>query len=249
MPGSAAVAVLRQLRSADGPVVSSALAQTARGVDPTLATSSWDGHGGFAAWLKGSVPEAGYSLRPPGYGWDLRRFTEADLPVGDPVEPKSSKRQVAPPAGKAAELTPLQRKVANATDIPPLLTKQYETLLKALAKDVNANPFDRAETSKRVLDSCQKAGGAVKRTSINYVIQGLLYSAGLKLERPVTAKQLAVGWAGSVEGLCRGARMELSDASVAEVRAWVGGGLIKPVAPRGSAPSAMGSTGDNKGST
>ncbi len=235
-PSQAAKAVLDLLRSADGPLMGSALAHTAKSVDPTLPTSAWGGHGGFAAWLTDSVPEAGWSSRPsPGYGWDGRRFTKADLPVGDPVQPAPTKGQVTPHIGDPVELTPLQQQVAGVTDIPPLLTNQYATLLKALAKDVNAHTFHRAETSKRVRDSCQEEGVAVGRASINSVIQGLLYSAGLKLERSVTARQLAVGWAGSVEGLCRGARMELSEASVAEVRAWVGGGLIKPaVARRGT---------------
>lgn len=237
-PPTAAKAVLHLLRSAGGPVMGATLAHAAKSVDPALPTSAWDGHGGFAAWLSASVPDVGWSSRPsPGYGWDQRRFTKADLPVGDPAEPP--RRQVALPAEDPVELTPLQRQVAGVTDIPALSTKQYATLLKTLAKDVNANTFHRAETSKRVRDGCQEAGVAVGRASINSVIQGLLYSAGLKLERPVTAKQLAMGWAGCVEGLCRGARMELSDDSVAEVRAWVGGGLIKPVAPRGSAPADL----------
>lgn len=247
-PIRAAKAVLHLLRSADGPVMGSSLAHAAKSADPTLPTSAWDGHGGFAAWLMASVPEVGWSPRPsPGYGWDGRRFTKADLPVGESVQP--APRQVAPPAGDPVELTPLQQQIAGVTDIPPLLTQQYATLLKALAKDVNANTFHRAETSKRVRDSCQEGGVAIGRASISSVIQGLLYSAGLKLERPVTARQLAVGWAGSVEGLCRGARMELSADSVAEVRAWVGGGLIKPAVARRSAPSAKGSTRENKAST
>ncbi|MEO6143996.1 MAG: NYN domain-containing protein [Dermatophilaceae bacterium] len=245
-PIPAAKAVLALLRSADGPVMGSSLAHTAKTADPTLPTSAWDGHGGFAAWLIASVADVGWSSRPsPGYGWDGRRFTKADLPVGDPVQP-APLSDVAPPAGDPVELTPLQQQVAGVTDIPPLNTEQYATLLKALAKDVNANTFHRAETSKRVRDSCQAAGVAIGRASISSVIQGLLYSAGIKLERPVTAKQLAVGWAGSVEGLCRGARMELSHESLAEVRAWVGGGLIKPAVSRGPAPSAKSSSRDTE---
>jgi NYN domain len=212
---ASAKAVLRLLRSAGGPVVSASLAQAALSVDPTLPTSAWDGHGTFAAWLAASVPEAGYSSRPsPGYGWDRSRFTEADLPAGTPLE-----------------LTPLQRQVVGVTDIPSLSAAQYGMLLDSLAKDVNANPFHRTETSKRVRDTCQEAGVAVGRASINYVIQGLLYS-GLKLQPPVNAQQLAEAWASNVEGLCRGARMEIGEDGLSEVRAWVGGGLITPSKPR-----------------
>jgi uncharacterized LabA/DUF88 family protein len=211
-PTGASGAVLRLLRSAPGPVVSASLAHAALRVDSTLPMSAWDGQGSFAAWLVASVPEAGYSSRPsPGYGWDRSRFTEADLP-----------------AGEALELTPLQGQVAGVTDIPSLSTEQYGMLLDSLAKDVNAHPFHRTETSKRVRDACQEAGVAVGRASINYVIQGLLY-AGLKLQPPLSAEQLAEGWASNVEGLCRGARMEISENGLAEVREWVGGGLITPV--------------------
>ena len=205
----AAAAVRRLLQSAAGPVVGATLAQTALQVDPNLPASGWNRHGGFAAWLMANVPEVGWSSRPaPGYGWDLRRFTEADLPAGDLVE-----------------LTALQRQVAAVTDIPSLSTEQYAMLLNALAKDVNANAFYRTETSKRVRDICQEAGVAVGRGSINYVIQGLLYS-GQTLQPPANVTELAEAWAGNVEGLCRGARMEVGVDGLAEVRAWVGGGLV-----------------------
>jgi len=248
VPATAAKAVLDLLRSADGPVMGASLAHTAKSVDPTLPATSWDRHGGFGAWLIASVPEVGWSSRPsPGYGWDRRRFTTADLPAEDPAEDTSKRRAALPERDPIGDLTPLQRQVAGVTGIPLLLTKQYATLLKALAKDANANTFHRAETSKRVRDICQEAGVAVGRASINSVIQGLLYSAGLKLEHPVTAKQLAEGWAGCVEGLCRGARMELSDDGLAEVRSWVGGGLAKPVSSHGSASGKRGSDAVGRG--
>ena len=101
-------------------------------------------------------------------------------------------------------------------------------LLDRLAKDVNAHPFHRTETSKRVRDACQEGGVAVGRASINYVIQGLLY-AGLKLQPPLDVQQLAKGWADNVVGLCRGARMEIGEDGLAEVRSWVGGGVTTPV--------------------
>jgi hypothetical protein len=140
--------------------------------------------------------------------WDRERFTEADLPARENVD-----------------LTALQLQVVTVTDTPPLTTEQYATLLTALVDDVNARPFHRTETSKRVRDACHEAGVDVGRSSINFVIQGLLY-AGAGLRPPVTADYLAREWAGNVEGLCRGARMEFDAAGLAEIRAWAGGGLI-----------------------
>ena len=112
------------------------------------------------------------------------------------------------------------------TDIPNLPTERYRVLLTALARDVNAVPFDRPETARRVRDACQAAGAPIGRASVNTVISGVLYS-GLDLTAKATAKNVAERWADNVVGLCRGARMELGPQDVAAIRAWVGGGLLK----------------------
>ena len=112
------------------------------------------------------------------------------------------------------------------TDIPNLPTERYRILLTALAEDVNANPFDRPETARRVRDACQAAGAAIGRGSVNTVIAGVLY-AGLDLTARPTARQVAETWADNVIGLCRGARMELTAQDVAAIGAWVGGGLLR----------------------
>ena len=203
-------AVLRLVRSADRPLTGSEVGQAAHKSDPALATSGWEGAGAFFPWLANAVQELGAASRPaPGFVWDPKRFSEADLP-----------------SANAVALPPLQRQVVDVTDIPNLPVERYRILLTSLAKDVTSVPFVRAETSKRVRDACQAAGAKIGRASVNTVINGVLY-AGLDLTTKPTAKKVAEIWADNVVGLCRGARMELNPQDVAAIRAWVGGGLLK----------------------
>jgi hypothetical protein len=203
-------AVLRLVRSADRPLPGSVVAQAALKSDPTLSTSGWEGAGAFFPWLAQAVQELGVASRPaPGFVWDPKRFSEADLQ-----------------GAGAVDLPPLQRQVVDVTDIPNLPAERYRILLTTLADDVTAVPFDRPETSRRVRDACQAAGEPIGRASVNTVIAGVLY-AGLDLAAKPTALKVAETWADNVVGLCRGARMELGPQDVAAIRAWVGGGLLK----------------------
>ncbi|HEY0188406.1 MAG TPA: NYN domain-containing protein [Cellulomonas sp.] len=203
-------AVLQRVRSADRPVPSGPVAQAAQKADPTLPSTRWSGTGGLFAWLASAVPELGASSKPsPGYVWDPKRFGEADLP------------------GAVADTDPtaLQRQVVAVTDTPGLSQSNYRVLLTTLADDVRATAFERTATSRRVRDACQEAGAAVGRSTVNFVISGVLYT-GLELDSSVTAAQVAGAWADNVVGLCRGARMELTDGDVTAIRSWVGGGLL-----------------------
>ncbi|MDO8106856.1 NYN domain-containing protein [Isoptericola sp. b441] len=205
-PSPARRAVLRQVRTADRPLTGGAVAQAAQKADPALSGSDWGGAGGFFDWLAAVVPELGTATKPsPGWVWDPKRFSEADLPGADGVD-----------------LPPLQRQVVEVTDIPNLPTERYGVLLRELAKDVRSRPFERAETARRVRDACQAAGEAIGRASVNAVIAGVLYS-GLDLSTKPTVAQLAQTWTDYVVGLCRGARMELSPQDESAIRAWVGG--------------------------
>ena len=199
-------AVVRLVRAEDRPVVGGVVAQAALTADPGLR-SDWAGAGSFTSWLARDVPELASASN---FVWDPQRFSDADLPVAGSVD-----------------LPPLQRQVVAVTDIPNLPTERYRVLLEALAADVAAHPFDRPETARRVRDACQAAGEPIGRGSVNTVIAGVLF-AGLALDARASARVIATTWADNVVGLCRGARMELSKADVAAIRAWVGGGLAKP---------------------
>jgi len=201
-------AVRRAVRTADAPLPLGAAAQVAQTADPSLAASQWAGTGGFTAWLSRALPDLDVSTRPPGHVWDPQRFGEADLP------------------GAVADTAPneLQRQVIAVTDTPGLSQAQYRVLLQTLASDVAAHPFDRVATSRRVHEACQQSGAKVGRSTVNFVISGVLYT-GLSLDTEPTPEQVARAWADNVIGLCRGARMELTNGDAAAIRAWVGGGL------------------------
>lgn len=199
-------AVLRFVRAADRPAGGSTVAQAAMTADPSLR-SDWAGAGSFSAWLARDVPEVATASN---FVWDPKRFSEADLPVAGSVD-----------------LPPLQRQVVAVTDVPNLPAERYRVLLETLAAEIKAHAFDRAETTRRVRDACQAAGEPIGRGSVNTVVTGLLL-AGLEPDKHPAAKVIASTWADNVVGLCRGARMDLSAADVAAIRAWVGGGLAKP---------------------
>jgi hypothetical protein len=202
-------AVLQRVRTADRPVPLGAVAQLAQKTEPSLPETRWAGAGGFLPWLAKVVPEVGVSSRPPGYVWDPKRFGEADLP------------------GEVTDMAPsaLQRQVVAVTDTPGLSQTTYRVLLTALAADLAAHPFDRAETSRRVRDVCQKSGAKIGRSTVNFVIGGIIF-AGLELTPTTGAGDLALAWTENVVGLCRGARMQLSPGDVAAIGSWVGGGLL-----------------------
>lgn len=198
-------AVLRLVRAADRPVGGSTAAQAALTADPALR-SDWAGAGSFSSWLARDVPEV---VNASNFVWDPKRFSEADLPVAGSVD-----------------LPPLQRQVVAVTDVPNLPSERYRVLLEVLAAEIEAHTFDRVETTRRVRDACQAAGEPIGRGSVNTVVTGLLL-AGLEPEKHPPVKAIATMWADNVVGLCRGARMDLSQADVAAIRAWVGGGLAK----------------------
>ncbi|MBO3084644.1 NYN domain-containing protein [Cellulomonas fengjieae] len=203
-------AVLQRVQTADRPVPLGAIAQLAQKTEPALPESRWAGTGGFLPWLAKVVPEVGVSSRPPGFVWDPKRFGEADLP------------------GAVSDTAPsaLQRQVVAVTDTPGLSQANYRVLLTALAADLKTHPFDRAETSRRVRDACQKAGAKIGRSTVNFVIGGIIFT-GLDLKSTTKAGDLALAWAENVVGLCRGARMQLSTGDVAAITTWVGGGLLE----------------------
>jgi hypothetical protein len=196
--GEAVAAVLEFVRKASGPVSGSAVAQAAQHADPDLPKTRWDGAGGFAEWLTTRAPELGYARTRVAYAWD--------------------------PARWGVEDTPLPRQVQQITDTPGLSRAQYAGLMTAIAEDVGTNPFSIAGTGKRVRDACQAAGLAVGRGSVNFVLKGLLYS-GFTFEGGPDVHVIAEHWADNVVGLCRGARMELTEGDENVIRDWVSGGL------------------------
>ena len=204
-------AVLRLLQTADRPVPLSQAAQVAQQAAPDLPGSRWESAGTFSAWLARELPTLHTTKDlPGGYVWDPGRFDEADLPGA--VSPK--------------DVSEVQRRVIEITDVPGLTQATYRVLLDTLADDVAAHPFDPTDTARRVYDACQKAGAKVGQATVRQVIAGILYAGTRLADGRPDARALAEAWASNVVGLCRGARMPLSKADERAIRAWVGGGLL-----------------------
>ncbi|SFR68498.1 NYN domain-containing protein [Agromyces sp. CF514] len=221
-------AVLAHLRSAKGPVELATLAHRARLADPTL-TRDWGESGSFRSWLAASGAAIGIHSGAGGWAWDAERFREEDLPFAQDAprpEPVIVPTEVG--ASIVGDLTPLQHQVTQVTDIPRLTEDAYRRVLTALHADLAEHPLVLNDTSKRVRDACASAGTPVGRGSISFVIRGLQYS-DLGVSRQPTLREVASGWTRNVESLCRGARIELDDRDLAELRAWVSGGLLEDV--------------------
>ena len=210
--GAAAGAVTQLVTTSDHPVRLAVAAQVAQQAEPDLRSTHWAGEGSFTNWLRTYLPALPLDTRAPGHLWDPARFSEADLPHSMAN-------------GDRTDFSELQLQVAGTTEIPLVDQTTYRQLIDRLAFDLATAPFSRTETSKRVRDDCVEHGVRVGRAAVNFVINGLLLS-GTDLDDSPSAEVLAQVWTDNVIGLCRGARIELSESDVAAITAWVSGGLV-----------------------
>ena len=199
-------ALQRTLARADRPIVSAAAAQAALSVRPDLKSTDWWGAGSFRAFLALYVPTVTYVGSPgPGYVFDPSRHNSNDIPGPD-----------------RPQLNRLRAQVAAATGAPLLTADQYATLFDILAAELSSSPFDRTETSKRVRDGTDLAGKSVGRSTVNFVLQGLVYSK-VKLTAGVSARELAEGYFANLLVLCANAGMTLQAAEEKDLHAWIVG--------------------------
>jgi hypothetical protein len=217
-------ALQRTLAKADRPIVSAAAAQAALSVRPDLKSTDWWGAGSFRAFLALYVPNVTYVGSPgPGYVFDPKRHSVNDIP--GPDRPR---------------LNPLREQVVAASGAPLLTADQYATLFDALAAELSTSPFDRTETSKRVRDRTDIAGKSVGRSSVNFVLQGLVYSR-VKLAAGVSARDLAEGYLANLLILCANAGMTLQSAEKKDLNEWI----VGSARPDGQAPQISQSTWAN----
>ena len=227
-PEPVVAATARQLRRAQGRAPARAhgrppgaarhrRAAARRRPSPPCRRRSWAGAGGFLPWLRARSSPRSASRR-------VRRAT-CGTRSGSARPTCRAPSRTRPPSA-------LQNQVVAVTDTPGLSQSTYRVLLTALAADLAAHPFDRAETSRRVRDACQKAGAEIGRSTVNFVISRHHLTPGCASRRRSPPRDLATAWADNVVGLCRGARMEMSTGDVAAIRAWVGGGLLAGLTQR-----------------
>jgi uncharacterized LabA/DUF88 family protein len=201
-------AVRAAVATADGPLVSAAAAQAALKVRPNLKQTDWWGAGSFRAFLALYLEDLAYEGNPsPGYVYDPRRHSRADLP--GPERP---------------ELGTFVQQVCMITGAPAMTSERYASLFSALADDLAAAPYERNETPKRVRDRTDVSGTSVARGSVSFVAQGLIFS-GQKLDSDPSARELAGSYLAYVKNLCANARMTLSTADEETLEAWILGSI------------------------
>ena len=223
--GAAAKEVTSLVRSSAGPITGAVAAHRALTAEPSLKTD-WGGHGKFGAWIAQLGNGIEYSpTPPPGWVWDARRFSEADLPQ------------------EAEARSAVEEHVTRVTDVPALSRAQFRQVFVSMETVLRQHPPNRNELTRAVRDHCVAAGHAVSRAAVNFVIQGLTYANALTEE--ATAVSLAEAWTRNVEELCRLALLEFDESEVAELRHWASGGLLKQGAkPKRTKPEATASAED-----
>jgi uncharacterized LabA/DUF88 family protein len=202
------MAIRAAVASADRPLVSAAAAQAALKVRPNLKQTDWWGAGSFRAFLALYLEDLAYEGIPsPGYVYDPRRHSRTDLP--GPERP---------------ELGTFVQQVCMVTGSPAMTSERYASLFSALAKDLDAAPYERNETSKRVRDRTDVSGSSVGRGAVSFVMQGLIFS-GQSLVPGVSASELAESWLAHVKSLCANARMTMSRDDEELLHDWIVGSL------------------------
>lgn len=133
--------ILSLVRSSDKPVASSAVANAALRVDPSLTETSWAGTGSFRSFLGAYVPELRFVLPPkPGYVLDPEQHSESDLPLVRPSSPPGWPESTGSPAFSAiarqisdGALTPELRSQIEAASQIPLAPEMIEQIRVASA--------------------------------------------------------------------------------------------------------------------
>lgn len=205
-----------------------ALAQAVnREFDNQLAHTGWLGAGTFKEML-GQLDLAGLatSFANPGYVYNPAVHEPPETALRFGSEPDAQGDLFArrdPAVAKVAQ------KVHRLTDTPYLLPEHYALLLRELAREINENGYQMTHTSKTVRDRCVERGAPIARSHVNFVLIGLSY-AGHRFEgKEQAAEQLGELLVANTLNLCHAAQMNLSEADVGHLRAWITGGLASQV--------------------
>lgn len=194
-----------------------------------LAGSTWLGAGTFKDLLMQlDLGNLHTSTLTPGYVYDPGRHQLPAAPAFA-TPPAASQEAAAPPdhfAQRYPGLAELARKVHRLTETPYLMPEHYALLFHELAREINENGYQMTRTSKTVRDRCVEKGAPVARSHVNFVLIGIGHTGyrfgGQEREDPV---QLGEKLVENTLDLCRTAQLSLIEEEVAQIRAWIMGGL------------------------
>lgn len=119
-----------------------------------------------------------------------------------------------------SDLLPLLKSIHTATGMPLLPPPAFQVLLTHIAADAALHPFSLTETGKRVRDRCRDAGLPINRSSVSFVLKGILLGGHMFGEHPNDTSTLATRFVSSILDLCQTEQLALDDAQTAQFREW-----------------------------
>lgn len=201
-----------EVAAARRPVPCGRLAQLIIDRHGSLA-ADWGGKATFRRFLE--APD----LAPLRTDWSVAGgyVTDPSFPSAPSV---GSSPSALPDWGSDGDLLPVMSLVHAATGMPLLSPVELHAVLASLSADLQDQPFQLAETGKRVRDRCREAGHAISRADVSFVLKGIVLGGHPFGEGTDDPKNLAQRLIDSVLELSRREQLPLDESQVRQVRAW-----------------------------
>ena len=212
------VRVLRDyVSSSPRPVtMASASQEVIRRLGNVVVDSRWAGTGSFKdLLLHASDPGFVVHTASPGHLYDPTRHDA----------PQAESEDWPPPSRD--EFWGVLRRVHEITGVPVLRPPEFGLLFLTIADILGRNSFQVTSTSKSVRDALLTEGHSVSRSSVTFVLRGIMYG-GLPLHeapKPWGARLLAEAFQRNVLAMCEDAELNLSAAERAAVERWLLGAI------------------------
>lgn len=227
--------IIRSVTHAAKPVALPWLAGKAPAEVAGLDAASWAGLGSFRRLMDSLrlAPlvvdwEAGVVLDPARHGPAAHIAAAA---AGNGQSATAAQQQQAQSlAGWAADgdLLPLLKQIHNATGMPLLAPPTFQALLGHIATDAAQHPFSLTETGKRVRDRCRDAGLPINRSTVSFVLKGILLGGHVFGDHANDVHTVASRFVRSILELCQTEELALDDAQQAQLRDWATRGAPQP---------------------
>lgn len=180
----------------------------------------WNGLGSFRKMVEG------LNLAPIKVDWagaGGRMYDPARHRLTAPNGAKTNGSAM-PDWGKDADLLPIASQIHDVTNAPLWSPADYQNLFRMLAEDLAAQPFDLAETGKRVRDRIRAQGRPINRQNVNWILQGLLFRGHVFGRGEDDSTTLARKCADNIKSLCLREQMVIDSVVDAAIMRWIVGG-------------------------
>ena len=189
------------------------------------ALDNWNGHGTFKpffrslglsrlVWIAGS---GGRIADPSRHAIDAASVVEPDGPAVD-----RDGRWLGFEA-----LLPVAREVCNLTGAPLLPPSVVRAVLDLLCEDLAQQPYEPTLTARRICEQClAQRGLEVAMRDVVFILRGMQLNGHVFGRGQDDARTLAQRLVNQVLFLCEREQMVLGEATVAQIRQWIGGDLV-----------------------